>query len=411
MIQFEAFELNNGLKVFVHEDPLTTTAAFNLCYNVGSRDESEDKTGFAHLFEHLMFGGSKHIPVFDEPLQKVGAQNNAFTSPDITNYYITLPAENLETAFWIESDRMKALSFDQKVLDVQKKVVIEEFKERYLNQPYGDIWLNLRPLAYKTHPYKWATIGKDISHIENANMADVKDFFYSHYLPNNAVLVVGGNVKTAEVERLAKKWFSDIPSAKIIPRNLPIEPVQTQKRVLELHRDVPANALYMAYHIPGKNQPGYFEADLLSDILGKGNSSLLYKNIVLEKKLCNTISAFQTGSLDPGLLIIGATLTDKVSYQEVEVAIERVIENFKKDELSESEVEKVKTQVKASEGFSDIDVLNRCMKIAFAANAGDANMVNIEQDLIDAIQGGNIKEQANRILKTDETSYLRYGKF
>jgi zinc protease len=411
MIQFEAFELNNGLKVFVHEDPLTTTAAFNLCYNVGSRDESEDKTGFAHLFEHLMFGGSKHIPVFDEPLQKVGAQNNAFTSPDITNYYITLPAENLETAFWIESDRMKALSFDQKVLDVQKKVVIEEFKERYLNQPYGDIWLNLRPLAYKTHPYKWATIGKDISHIENANMADVKDFFYAHYLPNNAVLVVGGNVKAAEVERLAQKWFSDIPAGKLISRNLPKEAIQSQKRVLDLHRDVPANALYMAYHMPGKNHPGYFEADLLSDILGKGNSSLLYRKIVLDKQLCNTISSFQMGSLDPGLLIIGATLSEQSSYREVETAIEEVISEFKKNEISQLDLDKVKTQVKASEGFSDIDVLNRCMKLAFAANAGDVNMVNKEYELINIIGVEDIKRQANLILCQENLNVLKYGKF
>jgi zinc protease len=411
MIQFEAFELNNGLKVYVHEDPLTTTAAFNLCYNVGSRDESEDKTGFAHLFEHLMFGGSQHIPVFDEPLQKVGAQNNAFTSPDITNYYITLPAENLETAFWIESDRMKALSFDQKVLDVQKKVVIEEFKERYLNQPYGDIWLNLRPLAYKNHPYKWATIGKDISHIENANMNDVKEFFYSHYLPNNAVLVVGGNVKTANVERLAQKWFSDIPSGKKIPRKLPVEPVQMENRSLELHRDVPANALYMAYHMPAKNQSGYFEADLLSDLLGKGNSSLLYREIVLDKKLCNTISSFQTGSLDPGLLIIGATLSDKVSFAEVESAIEKTISKFKKYDLSQSDMEKVKTQVKASEGFSDIDVLNRCMKIAFAANAGDVNMVNTEQAIINKIKVEDIKIQADELLSFKKSNILRYGRF
>jgi zinc protease len=303
------------------------------------------------------------------------------------------------------------LSFDQHVLDVQKKVVIEEFKERYLNQPYGDIWLNLRPLAYKTHSYKWATIGKDISHIENANMADVKDFFYSHYLPNNAVLVVGGNVKVSEVERLAKKWFSDVPAGTLKIRNIPQEPIQIQKRTLELQRDVPANALYMAFPMPAKSKAGYFEADLLSDLLGKGNSSLLYTNMVLDKKLCNTISAFQTGSLDPGLLIIGATIADKISFEETEEAIIEVINAFKNDELSEDNLKKVKIQVKASEGFSDIDVLNRCMKIAFAANAGDVHMVNNEQEIIDNINTTAIKNQANFTLKLEKMNVLKYGKF
>ena len=411
MIQFEAFELNNGLKVFVHEDPFTTTAAFNLCYNVGSRDESEDKTGFAHLFEHLMFGGSEHIPVFDLPLQKVGAQNNAFTSPDITNYYITLPAENLETAFWIESDRMKALSFDQKVLDVQKKVVIEEFKERYLNQPYGDVWLNLRPLAYKVHPYKWATIGKEIAHIEQATMSDVREFFYSHYLPNNATLVVGGNVKVKDVERLARKWFDDIPMGNKKQRNLPKEPIQTQKRSLDLERDVPTNALYVAFPVPAKYQAGYFEADLISDMLGKGNSSRLYQRLVLDKKLCNTISAFQMGSLDPGLMVIGATLADKASFENVETQIREVLDEFRKENIGIDELEKNKIQIKASEGFSDIDVLNRTMKIAFAANAGFIDMLNGEEEEINKISVDDIKHKVNHILEESKSNTLRYGKF
>ncbi len=411
MIQFEAFELNNGLKVFVHEDPFTSTAAFNLCYNVGSRDETEDKTGFAHLFEHLMFGGSEHIPVFDQPLQKVGAQNNAFTSPDVTNYYITLPAQNIETAFWIESDRMKALSFDQKVLDVQKKVVIEEFKERYLNQPYGDVWLNLRPLAYKVHPYKWATIGKDISHIEDASMQDVKDFFYSHYLPNNATLVVGGNVKVREVERLAQKWFGDIPVGKKKERNLAQEPVQTEKRSLDLHREVPTNALYMAFPMRGKYQKGYFESDLISDILGKGNSSRLHKALVIDSKLCNTISSFQMASLDPGLLIIGATLAEKSKFEEVEGQILKVIEDFKESGANKEELEKNKIQIRASDGFSDIDVLNRCMKIAFAANAGKIHMVNDEESEIAKIALKDLHQVANDILQVNKINTLKYGKF
>ena len=200
MIPYSSFTLDNGLQVFVHEDHSVQIAVMNILYDVGSRDEQPDKTGFAHLFEHLMFGGSVNIPNYDEPLQLVGGENNAFTNTDITNYYLTVPAANIETGFWLESDRMLSLSFDPHVLDVQRKVVIEEFKQRYLNQPYGDVWLKLRPLVYTTHPYQWATIGKEISHIENATLHDVKDFFFTHYVPSNAILVVA---------RMRKEMLSD----------------------------------------------------------------------------------------------------------------------------------------------------------------------------------------------------------
>src|SRR6218665_2626807 len=230
MIKYEHFTLQNGLEVYVHEDHTTPMAAVNILYNVGSRDEDEKKTGFAHLFEHLMFGGSKNIPNYDEPLQKVGGENNAFTSPDITNYYITLPSKNIETAFWLESDRMLSLSFDPKVLEVQRKVVIEEFKQRYLNQPYGDVWLKLRPLVYKNHSYRWATIGKEISHISDAKIEDVKAFFKKHYNPQNAIMVVGGDVTVEQVKHLSEKWFGPIPAGEKYHRNLPQEPEQHDER-------------------------------------------------------------------------------------------------------------------------------------------------------------------------------------
>src|SRR5690554_812885 len=230
MVKYNRFILKNGLRVLVHEDPSTPMAVMNILYDVGARDEDEDQTGFAHLFEHLMFGGSVNIPQYDKPLQLVGGENNAFTSNDITNYYITLPAVNLETAFWLESDRMLGLAFNEKSLEVQRNVVCEEFKQRYLNQPYGDAWLRLRPLAYQVHPYRWATIGRALEHIEQARMEDVKAFFAKHYTPENAILAVAGHVRTDDVKQLAEKWFGPISSGERYVRRLPVEPEQLEPR-------------------------------------------------------------------------------------------------------------------------------------------------------------------------------------
>src|SRR6195952_1642323 len=230
MIKFEKFVLPNGLKVLVHEDKSTPMAVVNVLYDVGARDENPDKTGFAHLFEHLMFGGSINKPTYDEPLQVAGGENNAYTTNDLTNYYIQLPAENLETAFWLESDRMVSLAFNEKSLDVQRKVVCEEFKEHYINKPYGDVWFKMRELAYTTHPYRWQTIGKELSHIENATITDVKKFFSRHYCPANAILVVAGNTTTEQVKELAEKWFGNIPAGEKYNRALPAEPKQTAPR-------------------------------------------------------------------------------------------------------------------------------------------------------------------------------------
>jgi predicted Zn-dependent peptidase len=409
MIQFQHFELNNGLKVYVHEDPTSPIAAFNICYNVGSRDENPDKTGFAHLFEHLMFGGSKNIPSYDEPLQRVGGENNAFTSPDITNYYITLPVENLETAFWLESDRMMSLSFDPKVLEVQRSVVIEEFKQRYLNQPYGDVWLKLRPLAYQVHPYKWATIGKEISHIENATMDDVKSFFYSHYLPNNATLVVGGKVTVGQIEKLSKKWFGDIPAGVIKPRNLPMEPLQAEVRRLETTAKVPLTAIYKTFHTPGRYDENYYAVDLLSDVLGRGKSARLHQKLVKKTKLFNNISAYSTGSLDPGMFVVSGNLNQGVDLRIVEDALNEELENIKNANITEIELDKVKHQALATVAFGEVELLNRVMNIAFAANAGDVNYCNQDKDKIEAITAEMMHKEAIEVLRSDNCSTLIYG--
>jgi len=409
MIDFTYFELNNGLKVYVHEDPKSLTTAFNLCYNVGSRDEHPDKTGFAHLFEHLMFGGSRHVPSFDEPLQKAGGNNNAFTSPDITNYYITVPAQNLETAFWLESDRMLSLSFDPKVLEVQKNVVIEEFKQRYLNQPYGDLWLKFRPLIYKKHPYRWPTIGKEISHIENASMEDVKDFFYRYYLPDNAVLVVAGPVTVSEVERLSRKWFGEIPAGKISPKNLPKEPVQEEARRLVHQAKVPLKTIYKAYHTPKKHEHGQYALDLFGDIFGKGQTSPLYQKLVKENALFTGISAQNTSYLDDSLFLINGSLAPGVSFEEADQAIEQCLEEALNTPDYSEKLDKVKTQAMSLDKFGETEILSRAMKIAFAANAGDVNLANTSIQHLEAVGHDEMITSARKFLTTENCSTLLYS--
>lgn len=408
MINYEHFTLQNGLKVYVHEDHTTPMAAVNILYNVGSRDEDEKKTGFAHLFEHLMFGGSKNIPAYDEPLQKVGGENNAFTSPDITNYYITLPSKNIETAFWLESDRMMSLSFDDKVLEVQRKVVIEEFKQRYLNQPYGDVWLKLRPLVYEKHPYRWATIGKEISHIEEATMDNVKDFFFKYYLPNNAILVVAGDVTLPQIKDLCEKWFEPIPAGEKYVRNLPQESQQTKAKFMETSAKVPLNGIYKAYHMPGRFAPDFYDADLLSDLLGRGKSSRLYTRLVKEKQLFNNISCYITASIDPGLLMVQGNLNEGVALETADAAIEEILAELINNKVGDSELQKVKNQSESTLAFAEVELLNRAMNLAFAANAGNAEWCNQDAQKIAAVTPESLQTMARHILRKENSSTMYY---
>lgn len=408
MIDFESFTLKNGLRVLVHEDPTVQIAAINILYDVGSRDEHQDKTGFAHLFEHLMFGGSINIPSYDEPLQRVGGENNAFTNTDITNYYLTLPADNIETGFWLESDRMLSLSFDPKVLEVQRKVVIEEFKQRYLNQPYGDVWLKLRPLAYHVHPYQWATIGKEIKHIEDATMKDVRDFFYSHYLPSNAIMVVAGNVTTEQIQQLSEKWFGSIPSGSKRKRKLSAEPKQESKRVLEVRMDVPAEALYKTYHMPGRFDEGFYAADLASDVLGRGDSSRLYQKLVKEKPIFNSLSAFTMGTIDPGLIVINGKVKEGIDLKEAEKELDEVVYDFANNGIKDSELEKIKNQSISTLEFGEVEILNRAMNLAFSSLSGDAGLVNEERALIEKVTSNEINSASKQILTEENSSVMYY---
>ena len=409
MIDFSEFTLNNGLRVIVHEDPTVQIAVLNILYDVGSRDEDAEKTGFAHLFEHLMFGGSINIPSFDEPLQMVGGENNAFTNTDVTNYYLTVPAANIETGFWLESDRMLSLSFDPQVLEVQRKVVIEEFKQRYLNQPYGDVWLKLRPLSYKVHPYQWATIGKEISHIENATMADVRGFFARHYNPSNAIMVVAGNVTVAQVKELSEKWFGDIPAGVGKKRKLPAEPAQNAKRVLEVNADVPASALYKSYHMPGRFHNDYYAVDLLSDILSRGHSSRMYQKLVKEKEIFTSISSFVMGSIDPGLLVVNGRVKDGVPLKAAEAEVDAILQEVVTGGVEEDELEKVKNQAYSTLEFGEVEVMNRAMNLAFAKLSGDAGLVNREGEKIRNVTTADIRRVATEVLRDENSSVMYYN--
>lgn len=408
MVSFNRFTLDNGLKVLVHEDFTTPMAVVNILYDVGARDENPAQTGFAHLFEHLMFGGSVNIPSYDEPLQRVGGENNAFTSNDITNYYITLPAVNLETAFWLESDRMLSLAFSDKSLEVQKNVVCEEFKQRYLNQPYGDVWLKLRPLAYSQHPYRWATIGKELSHIENARMEDVRAFFDKFYNPANAIMVVGGAVKTEEVKLLAEKWFGSIPAQQKPVRSLPVEPAQQAEKKETVKADVPLNALYKVFHTPGRNDQGFYEADLISDILSRGNASRLHVNLVKTRKLFSEISAHTTGSLDPGLFIIEGKPVKGVSMDEAEAAIWEELERMKTELVAEDELTKVKNKIESTMVFSEMSLLDKAMNLAMFELMGNAAELDNETERYFRISAEDLRNRANTTFRKENSTTLYY---
>lgn len=409
MIEFNRFTLANGLRVLVHEDPTTPMAVLNILYDVGARDEEQGKTGFAHLFEHLMFGGSVNIPSYDEPLQRVGGENNAFTSNDITNYYITLPAVNIETAFWLESDRMLSLAFSEKSLDTQRNVVMEEFKQRYLNQPYGDVWLKLRPLAYKKHPYQWATIGQDLAQIENAKMEDVKAFFNKHYNPQNAILVVGGDVKTGEIKQLAEKWFAPIPAGHKYHRNLTQEPAQTESRSLTVQANVPLNAIYIAFKMPERRHPDYQVYDLLSDVLSQGQSSRLYNSLLKEQQLFSEINAYISSSLDAGLFVVEGKLVAGVSQELAENAIWEELHKMTNALVSEEELTKVKNKSESIMLFSEMNLLDKAMNLAYYELLGDAQMLNTEIDKYLAITTAQIKAAATQIFVKEKSSTLYYN--
>ena len=408
MIQFEKFTLSNGLRVIVHQDTSTPMAVMNIMYDVGARDEDPARTGFAHLFEHLMFGGSVNIPDYDEPLQMAGGENNAYTSNDLTNYHIQLPAENLETAFWLESDRMLSLAFSEKSLDVQRKVVCEEFKEHYITKPYGDVGHKMRELAYKNHPYRWMTIGKELSHIENAELNDVKNFFFKHYRPSNAIMVVAGNVTVERVRELSEKWFGNIPAGEKYNRNLPQEGPQTEARLLEVKANVPLDALYKTWHIYPRLDRRYYITDLLTDILSGGGSSRLYQALVKEKQMFSNIECYHFGSNDNGLLTIEGKLVKGIDIREAEKAVDAELEKMKTELVSETELTKVKNKTESLIAFEDMSVMSRAESLAYYELLGDASWINFELEKYGTVTTEDILLESKNIFRNENSNTIYY---
>ncbi len=410
MLKFERFTLENGLRVIVHEDKATPMVAMNILYDVGSRDEEPNRTGFAHLFEHLMFGGSVNIPDYDAPLQMAGGENNAYTTNDITNYHIQLPLKNIETAFWLESDRMLSLAFSKKSLEVQIKVVSEEFKEHYLNKPYGDAWHQLRLLAYKQHPYQWPTIGKDLKQIEEAKLDDVKAFFTKHYCPVNAIMCIAGNVTLAQVKELSEKWFGSIPAGTKYVRNIPNEPVQDEGRSNTISAEVPLDALYKTWHMSGRLTPPYYATDLATEILGGGYSSRLYQRLVKEEQLFSNISCYHTGSLDPGLVVIEGKIREGKSIEEANDAVEKEISKLVAEGVTDSELQKAKNKIEAMIAFEDMTLLSRANNLAFYELIGDAELINNEWNLYQSVTAAFLQETAGLLFKASNCNTLFYRK-
>jgi len=408
MINYNKFTLKNGLKVIVHKDETTPLVAFNLIYNVGARDENPEKTGFAHLFEHLMFEGSKNIPNYDSPLQTVSGTNNAFTNNDFTNYYITLPKENIETAFWLESDRMLELAFSEKKLEIQKNVVIEEYKERYLNQPYGNDTLLLRDLAYKVHPYRWSTIGKTTKHIEDVTLQDVKDFFHKHYAPNNAILSIAGNVEVDDIKKLAEKWFAPIEPRNVAPKNIPKEPKQIEQRRLTVKEDVPFNAIYIAFPYFERLHPKYHATDLLSDVLANGDSSRFYQKLVKENNIFTEIDAYITGSIDKGIFIIDGKPAEGVSMETAEKEIWKELENIKNELINDYELQKVKNSIESTMEFSKTSILDKAITLGYYELLENVELINTEQEKYNNVTLEIMKETANDIFQKTNSSVLYY---
>ncbi len=408
MVNFEKHILSNGLKVLVHLDETTPMAAVNVLYDVGARDEHPERTGFAHLFEHFMFEGSVNIPLYDRPLQFAGGENNAFTTNDITNYYLSLPAQNLELAFWLESDRMLGLALSDEKLSIQKKVVTEEYRQSYLNQPYGDAWLLLQPLAYKVHPYRWSTIGASIDHIQNANLDEVKAFFNKFYHPENAILTVTGNVNPAEVFMLAEKWFGGIRPGEPNLRALPQEPPQQEERRMTVYRDVPQNQIYMAFHMCGRSHADFHAADLISDLLANGESARLNSKLVHDTKLFSDVNAYVTGQLDPGLLIVTGKTKHEVDLRDAEDALWAEVSLLMNESVGERELQKVKNKVEASHVFTESNMLAKAMNLAYYELMGDAGLLNRQVDAWFKVTAADIQRVAGEIFTQKNANVLYY---
>lgn len=408
MIPYRRKTLANGLTVLANRDRQSKLAAVNILYKVGARNENPGRTGFAHLFEHLMFRGTREVPNFDLPVQMASGDNNAFTNNDYTDFYMTLPAANIETALWLESDRIEGLDITPEKLGTEKKVVIEEYRQRYLNQPYGDQTLLLRALAYKTHPYRWAAIGLTPDHIAQATLDDVREFYRTHYHPSNAILSMSADIEEERMLALAEKWFGDLPDRPAAPCPIPQEPPQTEARREEVQRDVPATTVTVAYPMGGRLSPDFYTADLVSDLLSGGDSSRLYTRLVKQRRLLSSVNAYITGDLDPGLFIFTGQLLPQTTPEQAEEAFREEIETLCRIPAEAREMQKVKNKFEANTLFGELNVMNKAMNLGFYEMLGDAELANREVDAYGAVTADSILDFSRRTFRPERSSTLIY---
>lgn len=410
MIQFETFTLDNGLQIIVNQDNKTPLVAVNLLYNVGAKNEQPSATGFAHLFEHLMFSGSKNFSSYDDATQMMGGESNAFTNNDFTNYYLTLPSDFLGYALDLEADRMQFLNINQKSLDVQRKVVVEEFKQRYINQPYGDLWKEIRELAYQTHPYRWQTIGMDISHIENADLEQVRTFYDNYYQTSNAILALSGNVSLEKAKAEVERAFGNIAFKQVVFTPYEQEPKQTEVRQKTVYREVPSNVICLIFPMSDRRSKDYYAQDLLSDVLSNGKSSRMYTKLVVEQKMFTEINAFISGDDDAGVFIVMGKYCDGVSIQEGEDAIWQELKSICKDPITKQELQKMKNKNEASATFSNMKILDKAMNLAYFAHLDNTNLINEERKIYNDVTIATLQQTATQMFLENKYSKLYYLK-
>ncbi len=408
MISYKEHTLANGLTVLAHCDRATQMAAVNIVYKVGARDEDPSHTGFAHLFEHLMFRGTRRVPHFDVPVQEAAGENNAFTNNDYTNYYITLPADNIETALWLEADRMMGLDITPAALEAEKKVVIEEYNQRYLNQPYGDMWLLLRAMAYKVYPYRWPTIGLKPEHIAKATLGQVREFYERWYTPSNAILSVASAIAEEEVFKLAEKYFGDVRGAAVAARELPVEPVQDAPRRMEVRRALPATSVTIAFHMGDRLGREFYACDMISDLLGGGASARLIQRLAKERRLFSSVNAYVTGDLGPGLIVVTGYLNEGVTPEQGEEALWDELRRLQNEPVGGYELEKVKNKFEANTLLGELNVMNKAMNLGYYSMLGDMALLNGEVGLYRSITADEIAAAARRIFTPANSSTLIY---
>ncbi|MBR6758806.1 MAG: insulinase family protein [Alistipes sp.] len=408
MITYSKHKLENGLTLLANHDRTSRMAAVNILYKVGARNENPSRTGLAHLFEHLMFKGTHSVPDFDTPVQMACGENNAFTNNDYTDFYITLPVDNIQTALWLESDRMHGLNLSEEAIEIEKRVVIEEFRQRYLNQPYGDVMMLMRQMAYTRHPYRWATIGLSPDHISSASVEEIRAFYERYYQPSNAILSVSGDIEPEAFFSLAEKWFSGIENRDFAPQQIPVEPEQTEPRRMEVERDVPATMIVIAFHMGNRLSPDFFVGDMTSDLLAGGDSARLYDRLIKRKRLFATANAYISGDLDCGTFCFTGQLLPTTSVEAAEEAIWAEISELQQGKVSKYEIAKVKNKFEANTLFGELNVMNKAMNLGYYEMTGDISLINREVDIYRSLGAEDVADFSRRIFRRENSSTLIY---